>query len=298
MPCISSCNYWICLPIAPRDLRKVAQLAQLPLAPEGRRSTYCRGGRCEEDGPPSSRCRRRTAPRAPSFWSWAVTPTPRTTCPATGSLTIGRGESNTVRIDDPLASRAHACLHVAEVMSLEDLGSVNGTRIKDQPIQRGERVSIRIGDTIQIGSSVLIVQRRTAPVEEMRPETLRDAGLAATEDRRRSRRGARRCRRCTRWPSAPPRGRSTSSSPARPASARSSWRRRCIARRPGATGRTSASTARRCPRRCWRASCSVTSAGRSPARWRPSRACWRRPPAARCFSTRWASCRWPRRPSC
>jgi len=98
--------------------------------------------------------------------------------PASGSLTIGRGESNTVRIDDPLASRAHACLHVAEVMSLEDLGSVNGTRIKDQPIQRGERVSIRIGDTIQIGSSVLIVQRRTAPVEEVRPETLRDTGLA------------------------------------------------------------------------------------------------------------------------
>ena len=49
-------------------------------------------------------------------------------------------------------------------MSLEDLGSVNGTRIKDQPVPRGERVSIRIGDTIQIGSSVLIVQRRTAPV--------------------------------------------------------------------------------------------------------------------------------------
>jgi two-component system response regulator AtoC len=100
--------------------------------------------------------------------------------PASGSLTIGRGESNTVRIDDPLASRAHACLHVQldAGMSFEDLGSVNGTRIKDQPIQRGERVVIRIGDTIQIGASVLIVQRRTAPVEELRPETLRDTGLA------------------------------------------------------------------------------------------------------------------------
>jgi two-component system, NtrC family, response regulator AtoC len=97
--------------------------------------------------------------------------------PASGSLTIGRGETNAVRIDDPLASRAHACLHVGEAMSLEDLGSVNGTRIKDQPIQRGERVPIRIGDTVQIGACVLIVQRRTAPVEEMRPETLRDAGL-------------------------------------------------------------------------------------------------------------------------
>ena len=28
--------------------------------------------------------------------------------PAAGTLTIGRGESNAVRIDDPLASRAHA----------------------------------------------------------------------------------------------------------------------------------------------------------------------------------------------
>jgi transcriptional regulator with PAS, ATPase and Fis domain len=97
--------------------------------------------------------------------------------PASGSLTIGRGETNTVRIDDPLASRAHACLHVGEAMSLEDLGSVNGTRIKDQPIQRGERVAIRIGDTVQIGGSVLIVQRRTAPVEGMRAETLRDTAL-------------------------------------------------------------------------------------------------------------------------
>ena len=32
--------------------------------------------------------------------------------PASGTLTIGRGESNAVRVDDPLASRAHARLHV------------------------------------------------------------------------------------------------------------------------------------------------------------------------------------------
>jgi two-component system, NtrC family, response regulator AtoC len=57
--------------------------------------------------------------------------------PASGTLTIGRGESNAVRIDDPLASRAHACLHVGDEMLFEDLGSVNGTRIKDQPIKQG-----------------------------------------------------------------------------------------------------------------------------------------------------------------
>jgi two-component system, NtrC family, response regulator AtoC len=99
--------------------------------------------------------------------------------PASGTLTIGRGETNSVRIDDPLASRAHACLYFGDGMLLEDLGSVNGTRIKDQPVPRGERVSIRIGDTVQIGSTVLIVQRRTAPVGDGRPETLPGAGITS-----------------------------------------------------------------------------------------------------------------------
>jgi DNA-binding NtrC family response regulator len=99
--------------------------------------------------------------------------------PASGTLTIGRGETNAVRVDDPLASRAHACLYFGEGMALEDLGSVNGTRIKDQPVPRGERVPIRIGDTVQIGSTVLIVQRRTAPVGDGRPETLPGAGITS-----------------------------------------------------------------------------------------------------------------------
>ena len=65
-------------------------------------------------------------------------------------------------------------------MLLEDLGSVNGTRVKDQPVPRGERMAIRIGDTVQIGSTVLIVQRRTAPVGDARPETL-PGSITATE---------------------------------------------------------------------------------------------------------------------
>jgi two-component system response regulator AtoC len=101
--------------------------------------------------------------------------------PASGTLTIGRGETNAVRIDDPLASRAHACLHVGDQMFLEDLGSVNGTRIKDQLVKQGDQVPLSIGDTVQIGSTVLIVQRRTATAEVMRPETLRDEGLPVPE---------------------------------------------------------------------------------------------------------------------
>jgi two-component system response regulator AtoC len=100
--------------------------------------------------------------------------------PQNGTLTIGRGETNEVRIDDPLASRNHARLYVDlnAGMYLEDLGSVNGTRIKDQPIDRGERVAVSAGDTIMIGTSVLIIQHRSrvrAPL--VRPETLRDDAL-------------------------------------------------------------------------------------------------------------------------
>jgi DNA-binding NtrC family response regulator len=97
--------------------------------------------------------------------------------PATGTLTIGRGETNVVRVDDPMASRAHACLHVGERMYIEDVGSVNGTRVKDQQLKPGERVEISVGDTVTIGSSVLIVQRRSARPDLIRPETLRDEGI-------------------------------------------------------------------------------------------------------------------------
>ena len=100
--------------------------------------------------------------------------------PASGTLTIGRGESNAVRVDDPLASRAHARLHVrveGDGMVLEDLGSVNGTRIKEQPVARGQRVNVAVGETIQIGSSVLIVQNRSKRAPLLRPETLRDEDI-------------------------------------------------------------------------------------------------------------------------
>jgi DNA-binding NtrC family response regulator len=100
--------------------------------------------------------------------------------PASGALTIGRGETNTVRIDDPLASRTHACLHVGDTMYLEDVGSVNGTRVKDRVVKPGEKVRITIGETIQIGSSVLIVQRRAAQADLIHPETLRDEGVYMT----------------------------------------------------------------------------------------------------------------------
>ena len=58
---------------------------------------------------------------------------------------------------------------------------------------------------------------------------------------------------------------------------------------PARTARSSPSIAPPCPRRCWRANCSATSAAPSPARKPAASAASSRPPAARSFSTKWAT---------
>ena len=75
--------------------------------------------------------------------------------------------------------------------------------------------------------------------------------------------------------------------------------RRCTRSARAPRRRSSRSTARRFPRRCSRPSCSATRRARSPAPSRASRASSRWRIAARCSSTRSASCRWRcRRRSC
>ena len=81
--------------------------------------------------------------------------------PTAGAVTIGRAETADVRIDDPQASRSHARLTIGDLLFVEDLGSINGTRVRDRPIGRGEKVPIQSGETIAIGSSVLIVHVRS-----------------------------------------------------------------------------------------------------------------------------------------
>ena len=81
--------------------------------------------------------------------------------PTAGTVTIGRSESADVRLDDLQASRSHARLTIGETLFVEDLGSINGTRVRDRPIARGERVPVQSGETIAIGSSVLIVHVRS-----------------------------------------------------------------------------------------------------------------------------------------
>lgn len=68
-----------------------------------------------------------------------------------GDNSVGRAEECRVRIESPTVSRQHAKVHVGgERVTVEDLGSKNGTFIKSQKIQGPE--ALQDGDVVQFGS--------------------------------------------------------------------------------------------------------------------------------------------------
>ncbi len=79
--------------------------------------------------------------------------------PESGTVTIGRAETNDVRIDDPSVSREHAKLYVDATIEIEDLGSANGTHVDKERILPRRRVEVRPDHVILLGSSMAIVQR-------------------------------------------------------------------------------------------------------------------------------------------
>src|ERR1051325_5078245 len=98
-----------------------------------------------------------------------------TPLPASGSVTIGRGATCNVRIDNPSVSRRHAILHLGPALRIDDLGSENGTVVCDHlspvdattgthPLRKlaKESSEIAIGERIILGT-VWIVVRRAAP---------------------------------------------------------------------------------------------------------------------------------------
>jgi len=80
--------------------------------------------------------------------------------PTAGTVSIGRSEDSTVSINDPAISRRHAALHVNRVLTLEDLGSANGTYVRGSRVASGTTVQLEVGDVVEIGATLLIVQGR------------------------------------------------------------------------------------------------------------------------------------------
>jgi pSer/pThr/pTyr-binding forkhead associated (FHA) protein len=75
-------------------------------------------------------------------------------------VTVGRWREADICLPDRLVSRTHAVLRFEEgIVTVEDLGSVNGTRIRDWLIDLNEETRVHLGDVICIGASVLLVKR-------------------------------------------------------------------------------------------------------------------------------------------
>jgi DNA-binding NtrC family response regulator len=88
-----------------------------------------------------------------------------------GNVTVGRDPTTAnVVLMDPKASRQHARFHLADELRIEDLGSANGTWLREEKIAPHRPVRLWPGEAVRIGSLVLMVQRqRSATVRRVWP---------------------------------------------------------------------------------------------------------------------------------
>jgi len=88
--------------------------------------------------------------------------------PSSGEITIGRSRNADVQIVDPSVSREHARITVSDSFVISDLGSANGTAIKGKPISVGEDVELLLGEVVEVGTALLMIQRRPVSTREWR----------------------------------------------------------------------------------------------------------------------------------
>jgi len=123
------------------------------------------------EGPKKSGERRLVVVGQGVFTSYAL--------PAEGHLALGRSEKSDVRIEDDSISRKHARLLVGVSLHVEDVGSVNGTRVRGERLATGQRVQVFAGEAFHIGSVMVVVvadddaPRKTSPRNPDQVETRR-----------------------------------------------------------------------------------------------------------------------------
>ncbi len=94
--------------------------------------------------------------------------------PARGTVVLGRGNKVDVVLDHASVSRRHACLHLGEQLTVEDLGSANGTRLVttrtgahttaqtlDQRLEPHARTPVSKTAAIHLGSVIVLVRQVT-----------------------------------------------------------------------------------------------------------------------------------------
>ncbi|HSK03340.1 MAG TPA: sigma 54-interacting transcriptional regulator [Kofleriaceae bacterium] len=83
--------------------------------------------------------------------------------PDGAALTIGRSNRCEIPVDDESISRRHAILHIGETVTIEDLGSVNGTVVRGNRLNAGRPTAIAVGELVGLGKISIILQRRSRP---------------------------------------------------------------------------------------------------------------------------------------
>jgi two-component system, NtrC family, response regulator AtoC len=78
--------------------------------------------------------------------------------PAAGEVVIGRDAGCDVRIDDASLSRRHVRLRIAERITIEDLGSSNGTFVAGRRLEPGAPRPITADEIVTIGGVGIVVQ--------------------------------------------------------------------------------------------------------------------------------------------
>jgi two-component system response regulator AtoC len=94
---------------------------------------------------------------------------------------IGRAPECDVAIADSSVSRQHVRLTLGRTMTLEDLGTTNGTSLQGRPLRAGEPVPVAVGSVFEIGSATCVLQRARAstPAQMSAAITARRSGVHA-----------------------------------------------------------------------------------------------------------------------
>lgn len=95
------------------------------------------------------------------------------------TMTMGRSTSSDLQIIDKRASRNHAVVRRGEGNYLvEDLGSKNGTLLNERPVSG--RMTLKNGDRIQIGDTVVIFEREPNESGQLGADTTKSGSVRLT----------------------------------------------------------------------------------------------------------------------
>jgi two-component system, NtrC family, response regulator AtoC len=94
------------------------------------------------------------------------------------SVCVGRAADADISTRDPTVSRRHAILHVGDGLELEDLGSMNGTRVGGHLLEPRARVSLTEGTSFELGAATFVVLRAQSRVAHTIPVKAHDVTAA------------------------------------------------------------------------------------------------------------------------